>query len=345
MVLKPAIFSASLGQASLHGFDHKIQRAANAGFQAIELFYPDLEHEAIRLSNSEKPSDDNLLVAADHVYQICQAHNIDIITLQPFMFYDGLIDRTQHARMLDKMRLWLRLAARLHTDTIGVPANFVTPNTQNPDDTITGNRDVIAADLREICDLGLARSPVVRFAYENLCWSTHINTWEAVWDIVKRVDRPNFGMCLDTFNIAGGVWADPTSLTGKVEEHDADQALRQSLERFVKEVDVKKVFLLQVVDAERLDSPLVAGHPFHVEGQPALMSWSRNARAFMYEETAYLPTEDITKAVISELGYRGHVSLELFSRTTAEEGEKVADEHAQRGMSSWKKLRDILRLQ
>jgi hypothetical protein len=29
------------------------------------------------------------------------------------------------------------------------------------------------------------------------------NTWEQVWDLVKRVDRPNFGINLDTFQILG----------------------------------------------------------------------------------------------------------------------------------------------
>lgn len=29
------------------------------------------------------------------------------------------------------------------------------------------------------------------------------NTWEHTWEICKRVDRPNFGLCLDTFQICG----------------------------------------------------------------------------------------------------------------------------------------------
>lgn len=29
------------------------------------------------------------------------------------------------------------------------------------------------------------------------------NAWEHTWDICKRVDRPSFGLCLDTFQISG----------------------------------------------------------------------------------------------------------------------------------------------
>lgn len=76
--------------------------------------------------------------------------------------------------------------------------------------------------------------------------------------MVKRVGRPNFGLCLDIFNIAGKVWADPTFPTGKTA--NADEDLRVSLKNLVAEVDISKVFYLQVVDAERMETPLVAGH-------------------------------------------------------------------------------------
>jgi 4-hydroxyphenylpyruvate dioxygenase len=205
--------------------------------------------------------------------------------------------------------------------------------------------DAIAADLRQIADMGAAENPVVRFAYENLCWSTYIDTWEKLWEVVKRVDRPNFGMCLDTFNIAGRVWADPADPTGKTPNADAD--LKKSLERMMAEIDVAKVFYLQVVDAERMEAPLVPGHPFHVDGQPARMSWSRNARTFMYEKDrgAHLPVDDIARTIIHGLGYKGYVSMELFSRTMAEPGECVPEEHAARGIAAWKALQQELQLE
>jgi 4-hydroxyphenylpyruvate dioxygenase len=162
--------------------------------------------------------------------------------------------------------------------------------------------------------------------------------------VVKRVDRPNFGLCLDTFNIAGRVWADPSSPTGKTPNADTD--LKVSLERMKTELDLSKVFYIQVVDAERMESPLVNGHPFHVDSQPPRMSWSRNARAFMYEfdRGAYLPVEDIAKVIIDGLGYKGFVSMELFSRTMSEKGERVPEDHARRGRDAWKTFENRLKL-
>jgi len=158
------------------------------------------------------------------------------------------------------------------------------------------------------------------------------------------VDRANFGICLDTFNIAGRIWGDPSSSSGKTT--DADEALRESMQRLVEEVDVRKVFYIQVVDAERMTSPLVEGHPFYVEDQPARMSWSRNARTFLYEEDrgAYLPAEMVARVLIEQLGFEGFVSMELFSRSLAEAGDDVPEAHARRGMAAWHKFQHRLQL-
>ncbi|KAI1343048.1 xylose isomerase-like protein [Xylariaceae sp. FL0016] len=337
---EPAILSASLGRAWLHDLDDKLKQAAEKGFKGIEIFYEDLEHAAKGLSKDPdaSPSTADLVDAAAHVQSLCQSLGLTIISLQPFAFYDGLVDRAQHARMLGRIKLWFFLVKVLGTDTIQVPANFLPP------DQVSDDLDLIASDLRELADLGLRESPPVRFAYENLCWSTRVDTWEGAWDVVRRVDRPNFGLCLDTFNIAGRVWGDPASTDGRTPNADAD--LAASLDRMVKEVDVKKVFYIQVVDAERLASPLVEGHPFYDAAQPARMSWSRNARTFMYEEDrgAYLPAEKVAKAIVDGLGYKGYVSMELFSRTMAEEGAHVPSEHARRGIESWKKCQERLNL-
>ncbi|KAH8664490.1 xylose isomerase-like protein [Xylariales sp. PMI_506] len=338
-VYRPAIMSASLGRAWLHDFDAKVQQAARDGFQGLEVFYEDLDYLARKLSGNDNPTPEQLLQAAEHIQKTCASADLEIIGLQPFLFYEGLLDREQHDRLIEKIKLWFRIAKKLGTNTIQIPGNFLSA------DQLTGDREAIAADLRELADLGLREDPPVRFAYENLCWSTHVDTWEAAWDICRRVDRDNFGLCLDTFNIAGRVWADPASASGTTGP-DADTVLHASLEALVREVDVRKVFYIQVVDAERMESPLVPGHPFHVDAQPARMSWSRNARTFAYETDrgAYLPVESVAKAIIDGLGYRGWVSMELFSRTMAEEGSHVPGEHSARGMVAWRKLEERLKL-
>lgn len=335
---RPAIMSASLGRAWLHDFDSKVAIAAKDGFKGLEVFYEDLEHVARDLSGSKSPTQDYLLQAAEHVHDVCATAGIEIIGLQPFLFYDGLLDRQQHERLIEKIKFWFVIVKKLGTTTIQIPANFL------PAEQLSSDYDLIASDLRELADLGLKEEPQVKFAYENLCWSTHIDTWEKTWDICKRVDRPNFGLCLDTFNIAGRVWGDPASPSGTTPNADAD--LKASVNAMIREVDLSKVFYIQIVDAERMSSPLVKGHPFHVEGQPARMSWSRNARAFAYETDrgAYLPVEMIAKAIINDMGYRGWISMELFSRTMSEEGSSVPAEHSARGIAAWIKLQERLGL-
>lgn len=148
--------------------------------------------------------------------------------------------------------------------------------------------------------------------HKSLCWSTLTDTWEATYDIVLRVARPNFGLCLDTYNIAGRIFADPSRPDGKMP--NANVALTQSLSRLAT-IDVSKITFIQVVDAEKLSAPLLRGHPFYHAEQPARMSWSRNCRLF-YGETdrgAYLPIKQIMTAIFA-LGFtRGWVSMYVLS--------------------------------
>jgi 4-hydroxyphenylpyruvate dioxygenase len=332
MLFRPAILSASLGRAWLHDFDEKARQAAEHGFEGIEIFYEDIEYLAKKLHTTEEPDTDQLLLAANHMRQLLDKLKLTVIGLQPFLFYEGLLDREQHARLIEKIKVWFRIAKVLETNTIQIPANFL------PAEQLTGDMDVIVEDMIELADRGMQQDPPVRFAYESLCWSTHIDTWEKSWDVVQRVNRPNFGLCLDTFNIAGRVWADPASPTGKTP--NANEDLQASIDLLVRQVDLNKVFYIQVVDAERMESALVKGHPFHNEGCPPRMNWSRNARTFLYEEDrgAYLPVEGIARALIEDMGYKGFVSMELFSRTMGEEGKDVPREHARRGIVAWKRF-------
>ncbi len=206
---------------------------------------------------------------------------------------------------------------------------------------VTGDIEVVSRDLREIADIGARQNPPFRFAYENLCWGTFNDTWEKAWGVVKAVDRDNFGMCLDTFNIAGREYADPSLPDGKVE--NADVVFGESMRRMVREIDMKKIFYVQVVDAERLSRPLDRNHEFYVEGQKPRMSWSRNCRLFLCEEErgGYLPVLDVLKAICDEeegLGYKGWISMELFNRSLLVEGSEVPTEHAERAMRSWGKI-------
>jgi len=333
MSYKLAIASMSLGRAWVHKLVPKLDAAAANGFEGIEVFYEDLEYlarEQSSIPSSETPSAEAQIAAAQTIKKLCDERSLTIIGLQPFLHYEGLVDRKEHAGRIEKLKLWFKIVKALGTDIIQIPGNFL------PKEQITGDLDIVVKDLQEVADMGQQQTPIVKFAYENLCWSTYFDTWEKVWELVENVDRENFGVCLDTFNIAGRVYADPASPNGLTPNGPED--LKLSLVNMVKKVDIKKVFYIQVVDAEKMRNPLVEGHAFYSEGQPARMSWSRNARLFAGEEGGYLPVMDVTKAIIEGLGYKGWVSMELFSRTMNEPGEDVPKEHARRGKIAWEKV-------
>lgn len=141
-----------------------------------------------------------------------------------------------------------------------------------------------------------------------MCWSTFNYTWQQGWEVVKAVDRPNFGVVLDAFHIAAYEYADPT-VEGGVRE-DGEQRLARSLSELVTSIPANKIFYVQLVDAERLSIPLGSGSssPYHVEGQQPYMSWSRNCRLFPYEtdKGAYMPIERVAKAFV-DMGFTGFI--------------------------------------
>ena len=313
---------------------HKLDMARKYGFEAVEIFFEDLEH--IAMSKPGGSTFENQAQAAYEIRQMCSSRGLEIVCLQPFWQYDGLLDRREHQAKIEKMKRWIRLAEILQTDIIQIPASFLPPS------EITSDFDTIVEDLREVADLGLGQTPPIRFAYESLCWSTYIDTWEACWSVVDAVNRPNFGICLDTFNIAGRVFADPATDSGRTP--NAYEDMKASIQRLVHTIDVNKVFFLQVVDAERLQAPLIEGHEFYVPGQHARMSWSRNCRLFYGEKSGYLPVREVAEAVVHGLGFDGWVSMELFNRVMAYPEDHIPEELARRGADSWRRLVDDLSL-
>lgn len=332
MLPRASISSHSLGRAWVHGLEAKLDAAA-AHAMDIELFYEDLLYVAKALPGGA--TDANHLQAASAIRAMCDARDLSIICLQPFMHYEGLRDRAWHAERVREMKLWIQMAHLLGTNIIAIPSTFL------PEEVASGDMELIVSDLREVADLGAAEG--IQFAYENLAWGTYVDTWEAAYEVVRRVDRANFGICLDTFNIAARIYADPEAADRRTE--DAEAVFAASMERLVATVDPKKIVFVQVVDGEFLaDGPLVEGHRYYNAAQPARMSWSRNCRLFYGESErgAYLPVRQVLEAILVGLGWRGRISAELFSASLVEEGAHVPEEHATRAAESWQKLlRDL----
>lgn len=317
---KLAIAGLSLGQHPSHTLERKIQAAAKAGYAGIEVVYSDLQtySEVHNLS---------ILEAAEKIRQLCQKSHLEVVALAPFDNYEG--NRSPLSDRLQKGSLWVEIARTLRAPYMQIPSNF------QPD--AVGDEEVVISDLRKLADIGSAKQPVVSIAFEFLSWGTHCSTWETALRYVNAVNRPNFGLCLDTFHIGTKLWADHLSASGKFP--DADKVLRESLSRFTSECPVENIFFVQLSDAERFDPPFSKDHPWYVEGEAPQYTWSKHGRPFPFEHDlgAYLPMTEIVQAWIVDTGFKGWVSLEIFDR-----GMKNKDSQpeiaASRGMQSWKTL-------
>jgi 4-hydroxyphenylpyruvate dioxygenase len=145
-------------------------------------------------------------------------------------------------------------------------------------------------------------------------------------------------LVLDTFQIIGRVWGDPTSLDMKVA--NADQAMAESLERMRHTPGmVDKIFYIQLSDVERLQEPLSTSHPVWKEDMPPRMQWSRNFRTFPCEDGNCLaPLTETVRTWFDDLGWRGWVSMEVFNKSMESPSPDVPKLHAERGTTSWHKL-------
>lgn len=315
----PALTTVSLGQSSRYSIQEKLYAAARYSIHGVELFYDDLESLARSrphshsTSEQHRPSREELLNAAHEVRSLCDALHIHVLNLQPLRFYEGLVDRRERDRILcEEIPIWMDIVSVLDSDTILVASNFLPPEPYTGNARTVGDLDTIVDDLQMLALLGEMHLPPIKFAYEAIAWGTHVNTWEKSWDVVQRVNRPNFGIAIDTFNVAARVFADPGAVDGRRNGAQADVDLHRSLHQLETTVDVSKLFVVQVADGERLAEPLRAGHLFYVEGQPTRMSWSRNARLFLCEEEhgGYLPVLEVLKTVL-RMGWSGWVAFRL----------------------------------
>jgi sugar phosphate isomerase/epimerase len=170
----------------------------------------------------------------------------------------------------------------------------------------------LAADFKELADMCAEKG--FRVAYENRCWATRVRTWKDVWEIVKKADRPNLGVCLDTFQIAGGEFGDPTTGTGLREDisrADLESRWRASLRELASTVPAEKIFLLQISDAYKVDLP--NREPKDGRGQRQRLEWHRNHRTLPFGG-GYLPVHDVLRAVL-DTRFRGWLSIEVFDST------------------------------
>lgn len=205
---------------------------------------------------------------------------------------------------------------------------------------ITSSIVQIGSDLRTLADMLAPHS--FRLAYENWCWSTYAPTWKEVWNIVQVVDRPNVGLCLDTFQIAGGEWGDPTTPSGLIENagsrEELENRFKTSLQELSATIPKEKIYLLQISDAYRPPFPLE-----NKEDESGLRprgQWSHDFRPFPFNG-GYLPVVNVAKAVL-KTGSRCCFSMEVFDGGPDGKGGMKYDfeTFTKKAMTSHKRLMD-----
>jgi hypothetical protein len=152
-----------------------------------------------------------------------------------------------------------------------------------------------------------------RLAYENWCWASHAPTWSLVWEIVKLVNRPNIGLCLDTFQTVGSEYADPCSSSGLIESQGSQQKLennfRYSLATLSKTVPKEKIYLMQISDAYK---PTVPFEDKEIGGLRPRGRWSHDFRPYPFNGGRYTKQcVEMAKAVLGT-GSRCWFSVEVF---------------------------------
>ncbi|MBV9193093.1 MAG: sugar phosphate isomerase/epimerase and 4-hydroxyphenylpyruvate domain-containing protein [Solirubrobacterales bacterium] len=155
--------------------EEKLAAAADAGFDGVELFEPDLIGS--RLSPAE------VRIRAAEL-------GLSIDLYQPFRDFEGVpVDQLE--RNLRRAEAKFDVMEALGADTILVCSNV-------SDDAIDDD-GLAAQQLHALAERAAARD--IRVAYEALAWGRHINEYDRAWRVVHASDHQALGVCLDSFHI------------------------------------------------------------------------------------------------------------------------------------------------
>jgi len=299
--------TCSIGHKPEHDLPSKLEAISAAGFEAIELSMPDILSYAEKLNGKQPdPKDfDTLVEVGKEIKKLTQKYNLKILMLQPFSNFEGWIKGKQDEQRNDaweRARGWSRIMEAVGTDMLQVGSSDAPGISTSFEDS--------ASDLAELADMLAEKN--FRIAYENWCWSTHATSWKDVWTIIKLANRQNLGLCLDTFQSAGGEWGDPRTQNGLLQDVSSKDEIEKHWQASLKEmsetIPAEKIFLLQISDAYKMDPAIpdkVDDSGLRPRGQ-----WSHDYRPLPYDG-GYLPIVDFLKATLAT-GFKGWLSIEVF---------------------------------
>ncbi len=176
----------SIATVCLSGtLEEKMRACADAGFDGIEIFEPDL------VASPSSP---------EQIRGLAQTLGLTLDLYQPFRDFEG-VDEARLEANLVRAEAKFVLMNRLGIDTMLLCSNV---GTATVDDDAA-----VAAQLRRLG--GLAAGYGVKVAYEALAWGRYVNDFEHAQRLVDLADHPNIGTCLDSFHILSRGW-DPAAI-------------------------------------------------------------------------------------------------------------------------------------
>jgi 4-hydroxyphenylpyruvate dioxygenase len=185
-VREPVLSRRSIATVCLSGtLEEKLAAASAAGFDAVELFEPDL------IAAPSSPAE---------VRARCEALGLEIALYQPLRDFEAMPEAA-FAANLRRAEAKFDVMEQLGADTVLVCSN-VSPQAIDDD-------ALAAAQLHELASRAAERG--IRIAYEALAWGRHVREYDHAWRIAEAGDHPNLGTCLDSFHILSR-GADPAGI-------------------------------------------------------------------------------------------------------------------------------------
>jgi 4-hydroxyphenylpyruvate dioxygenase len=257
--------ATSVATVSLSGsLDEKMRAIAEAGFDGFEVFEPDL------ISSPDLPAD---------IAKKAADLGLTVDLYQPFRDADS-DDPDQFARNLVRAERKFDVMEQLGCDLLLVCSSPLAGAVRED--------DMLIEQMATLAERAHRRG--LRLAYEALAWGSHVDTYRHAWDIVRQVDHPALGTCLDSFHILSR-GDDPSG---------------------IREIPGEKIFFVQLADAPHLVMDV--------------LQWSRHHRCFPGQGNFDLATFG---ADVVASGYTGPWSLEFFNDVFrhSDTGRTASDAH------------------
>lgn len=345
------IATLSLGHRDCHTLTSRLRAAASAGFTHVELFdddwsaYLNLTLQSRRLPPPASPWDptpENLSIARD-LGSLVRCLGLTITCSQPARDVEGIIDSSDRAAALQHVAARFPFLRAMEIEMI-----FLCASTRD-DVGVCHEPHVVASDLAELGDMAAAYAradggPVIRIAYEGLSWATRNNTWQRAWDVVRRADRPNVGLVIDTFHVIVQEFPSPLNPTVPFPRYSTEKSLsilRASMSSFAATVPGSKVFLVQLADAAAIDLAIFLA--LGSTPRERLRTYARTRRLHPGGKGGWMPTEVVVQAV-QKAGYKGPWSLEIFHSRLEDPEKEVPRREAEEGQKSFRWLKEVGKL-